>query len=67
MANLAYLAIDAPPKPKTSMMVGTMQERMRANFHCFMKAMTNAEKKDAIAKKPIETYIRRVLKLKHLV
>jgi hypothetical protein len=38
------------------MIVGTMQQRMKANFHCFMKAMTKAEKKDAIAKNPIETY-----------
>jgi hypothetical protein len=47
--------MEVPPKPKTSIILGTIHERIKANFHCLMKAMTNAEKKDAIAKKPMET------------
>lgn len=57
MASLAYFAMEVPPKPKMSMILGTIQERMRANFHCLIKAITKAEKKDAMAKKPMETYI----------
>jgi bacteriorhodopsin len=54
IASFAYFVINVPPMPKTSMIAGTMQQRMRANFHCLIKAMTKAEKKDAIAKKPME-------------
>jgi len=46
-----------PSNPNMTMRVGTMQERMRANFHCLTKAMTKAEKKDAAPKKPTETYM----------
>jgi hypothetical protein len=54
IASFAYLVIKVPPTPKIAIIVGMIQHKMRANFHCFRKAITKAEKNDAMAKKLME-------------
>ena len=50
----AYFVIKVPPMPKIAMIVGTIQHKMRANFHCLKNAMTKAEKNPAMAKRLME-------------
>lgn len=56
VARAAYFAINPPPKPKTTMMVGTIQQRIRANFQFLANAITKAEKNAARAETTMATF-----------